>query len=490
MRTRVLLLATVACGVSHALRIESGGLRPLQSANARRSSPATTSNNLKAKAIEAHQPDALRLKGGAGEQVLLPLMFSLFKAIVGSGILSLANAISRWTDNPAHIVPVVVLSLAFSMMAGHCYSLIGEVTMMTGAQSYQDAWAKTMGQQSAWMPGFAVMSQTLVACVCYSIILGDLGFDLLRGLGIQGWFAVRNNLLAFVSVTMLLPLCMLRSFAMLAYTSMLGVLGVLYTAFFMVFRKVQGSYAPGGEFYKSIPADSTPSFGSRFEGVKTLILMATLNTAFQAHYDAPKFFDMMQPRTMAQFTKLVFPSFLAAGTVSCVCMVAGFLTFGGNSNGLILNSYASTDKLAVFGRLGIGASILFGYPLAFNGFRTGLLASMGNTDAAQSTKDIIAVCTLVFTTGVAMVLRDLGFLASFAGAVLGSCIIYIFPALMHIAATKKAVEADQKLDPKKRLGLTYTSRYQMSHGILCLGFALCILGGSVSYLQAFTNYLE
>ena len=80
--------------------------------------------------------------------------------------------------------------------------------MMTGAQSYQDAWAKTMGQQSAWMPGFAVMSQTLVACVCYSIILGDLGFDLLRGLGIQGWFAVRNNLLAFVSVTMLLPLCM------------------------------------------------------------------------------------------------------------------------------------------------------------------------------------------------------------------------------------------------------------------------------------------
>ena len=46
--------------------------------------------------------------------------------------------------------------------------------------------------------------------------------------------AERNNLLAAVSVTLLLPLCLLRDFAMLSYTSMLGVAGVLYTACFMV----------------------------------------------------------------------------------------------------------------------------------------------------------------------------------------------------------------------------------------------------------------
>jgi sodium-coupled neutral amino acid transporter 11 len=156
----------------------------------------------------------------------------------------------------------------FAMCAGHCYSLIGEVTMMTGASSYQDAWAKTISPNSAWMPGFAVMSQTLVACVCYSIIIGDLGYDLLKGLGIEGWFAVRNNLLAFVSVALLLPLCLLRDFAMLSYTSMLGVAGVMYTACFMVFRKLQGSYGRGGDFYSSIPANSIPKFGSRFEAIK------------------------------------------------------------------------------------------------------------------------------------------------------------------------------------------------------------------------------
>ena len=36
-------------------------------------------------------------------------------------------------------------------------------------------------------------------------------------------------------------------------------------------------------------------------------------------------------------------------------------------------------------------SILFGYPLCFNGFRTGLLAATGNSNASQTTKDLIAV---------------------------------------------------------------------------------------------------
>ena len=48
--------------------------------------------------------------------------------------------------------------------------------------------------------------------------------------------------------------------------------------------------------------------------------MATLNTAFQAHYDAPKFFNLMEPRSMEQFNKLVFPAFLAAGVCMCSCV--------------------------------------------------------------------------------------------------------------------------------------------------------------------------
>ena len=397
-----MLLSTAAFGMSHALHT-SGMSYALHTSRA----PLPTAS-LKPQAVAVTHGEGLRMRGG-GEQVLTGFIFSLFKAIVGAGILSLANSISRWTDNPKLIPPVCVLSMAFAMVAGHCYSILGEVTLMTGAASYQDAWAKSLSPDTAWLPGFVVVFQTLVACVMYSIIIGDLGHDLMRGLGVTGWFAMRENLLAAVSAGVLLPLCLLRDFAMLSYTSMLGVTGVLYTTCFMVFRKLGGAYAPGGKLYADIPKASTPKFGSRYEPVKMLILMATLNTAFEAHYDAPKFFDLMQPRTVQQFNKLVFPSFLAAGAVSCICMAAGFLTFGGNANGLILNSYAATDTLAVFGRAGIGCSIIFGYPLAFSGFRTGLLAFLGMDHVSQTTKDLIAVATVLFSTWSPLSARVSGF---------------------------------------------------------------------------------
>eukprot|EP00960_Hanusia_phi_P039992 754187-Hanusia_phi.AAC.3 len=88
--------------------------------------------------------------------------------------------------------------------------------------------------------------------------------------------------------------------------------------------------------------------------------MATLNTAYHAHYDSPKFFHQMIPKTVQQFNKLVYPAFIAAGIINCLIMSTGFLTFGGTSQGLILNNYATSDNLAIWGRLAITASILFG----------------------------------------------------------------------------------------------------------------------------------
>ena len=105
-------------------------------------------------------------------------------------------------------------------------------------------------------------------------------------------------------------------------------------------------------------------------------------------------------------------------------------------------------------------------------------------------KDLIAVATLLFSTSVAMVLRDLGFIASFTGAIFGSCMIYIFPSLMHLAATRKAIEADRKLPKNKQQGLTYGAKYKYSQAIVFLGALLAVCGGAVSYLEAFTNLLD
>ena len=64
---------------------------------------------------------------------------------------------------------------------------------------------------------------------------------------------------------------------------------------------------------------------------------------------------------------------------------------------------------------------------------------------------------------------------------------------MHIsyaccATTAKTME--QALPKKKQKGLTYGANYKYSQAIVLLGAALAVLGGSVSYLEAFTNVLD
>lgn len=105
------------------------------------------------------------------------------------------------------------------------------------------------------------------------------------------------------------------------------------------------------------------------------VLVSMLSTAYIAHYNAPKFYAELEDRS--QLGKVTYTSFTFSALLFVLMMGCGFLTFGANSKGLILNNYAEQDLLAKACRLAIGSSILFGYPLTFIGARDGILSLLG-----------------------------------------------------------------------------------------------------------------
>lgn len=52
------------------------------------------------------------------------------------------------------------------------HSLIGRVCAATGASSYGEAWTKTLGKKTAWLPTSSCTAKTFFACMAYSIIVG------------------------------------------------------------------------------------------------------------------------------------------------------------------------------------------------------------------------------------------------------------------------------------------------------------------------------
>ena len=189
--------------------------------------------------IAAARPCQVQALRGGGSTPLGGCIGSLVKNIVGSGVLALAGAVAAFSDEPKMVYPAIAIAFVTGLMSAYCFALVGRTCMLTGAETYREAWIKTMGAGSAWLPSLTCTWKTSVACLCYSIIVGDLGRDLAVTAGLTGQLANREVLLTISTVLLLLPLCLLRSFGFLQYTSLLGIAGTAYTAIFMVLRKSQ-----------------------------------------------------------------------------------------------------------------------------------------------------------------------------------------------------------------------------------------------------------
>jgi amino acid permease len=250
---------------------------------------------------------------------------------------------------------------------------------------------------------------------------------------------------------------------------------MIYTAMAMAGRWWTKSYAAVGTTAKvaskiassssKAPATSlamslAPSFRPRFgtlgaKGALTpqvAIFIGMLSTAYMAHFNAPKFYTELKSNPnskqshVQRFAIVVATSFaLSIGIFGAVASF-GFLTFGAASSGVILNNYAAKDVWMNISRLAVTTSLLFSYPLAFLGFRDGVLDLFQVKQRPAWKINGLTVGLLSMITVLALIIPDVSFVLSFAGATLGNALIYILPAFMF----RGAVQQQPKDSPNQK----------------------------------------
>jgi amino acid permease len=288
-------------------------------------------------------------------------IFNLIKSIVGAGVLSLPAGIAAFANAPSAVIPAAILIALIGGISGYCFSLIGRVCAMEDASSYMNAWEKTVGSKTSIIPVAACTLSTLSAALAYSMILADTFKILLASVGIN---LSRSNTLFGVTGFILLPLCLLKNLSSLAPFSLLGIIGMAYTALAMTLRYIGGGYKlPDGKFLSGVAANLQPSFGTiGAQGVfrpSSLILISSLSTAFMAHFNAPKFYNELKNNTMKRYNTVVATSFAASIAIFSTMAAMGFLTFGQAASGFILNNYSVADRLIGLSRIAVAMSLVF-----------------------------------------------------------------------------------------------------------------------------------
>lgn len=431
-------------------------------------------------AVAAEEPgEGSPVKGGTAS--MSSLTFNLIKSIVGAGVLSLPAGISAFGNAPSAMIPAAMLITTIGALSGYGFSLIGRVCAYTGSSSYREAWEKSINKETSIIPAASCTFKTTCATLAYSMILADTFKSIFATAGFN--FSRTNTLLGVTSV-LLLPLCLLKNLSSLAPFSLLGVIGMGFTAAAMGIRYFTGAYAlPAGKFLADVPAALQPAFGEIGAiGVlnpKSFILICMLSTAYMAHFNAPKFYNELENNTVKRYNQLVSTSF-AVSIATFVSMAAlGFLTFGSASSGLILNNYSNKDVLMGLSRVAVAISLVFSYPLAFAGCRDGVLdiANVAPEDRSNGLLNKVTVGILSVITGLALTVKDVSFVLSFGGATLGNALIYVYPALMFRGAVKKmGAKATKSLKREVKVALS-SAGLGIGMGIVGARMALKTLTG-------------
>jgi Transmembrane amino acid transporter protein len=222
----------------------------------------------------------------------IPLeVFNLVKAIVGAGVLALPAGIAAGIGNaPSALLPALLLLTFIGTISASGFYMIGNVCAKTRATSYRQAWSRSVGAQSSWIPALACLLVTFCSVSTYSMILAETIPAILQ----SSLFSVsvsRTTALLSVTTFILLPLCLFKSLRSLAPFSLLGIVGMLYTSTVMVVRWLSKSYAtPTSPLRMQVPTHLVPRFGDHgwkaafTSNSNIAILISMLSTAFMSHY--------------------------------------------------------------------------------------------------------------------------------------------------------------------------------------------------------------
>ena len=430
-------------------------------------------------AVSAKPDIKQEAKGSTAE-----LTVSLVKSIVGGGVLAIPAAVSSLGDSPEHVLPVaVVLILVMGAINAYYFSLMGKVCDWTGATTFSQAWERTMGSETSSIFAAIISIKTALSCLAYSIILGESFQSLAMTSGFLD--VTRTDALLAVTLTALVPLCLMRDLSSLAPFSLAGILGFAYTGAAMTLRAHDGSYhlAPidaveSGRFLFDVPDPNKPCFGETGPEIQGLVLACTLATAFVSHYNAPRFHNELEPKE--QFDTVTYTSFGISAALMAIIAVAGFTTFGIASAPVILNNYSPHDPLIFAGRVAIAASLVATFPFPFFGLRDSIWDAMGvpvdqrNSEEGDVNNVLLTISLLGLITAAALSVNDLSFLLSVGGGTIATAVYSVFPTLMFQAAVSNQQTELQQTRKDSTLKQNYSFDVSLATSLM----KLCVLTGA------------
>ncbi|KAL4964788.1 putative amino acid transporter [Aspergillus stella-maris] len=380
---------------------------------------------------------------------------NMANSIIGAGIIGQPYALRQ-----SGMVMGIILLVGLTATVDWTIRLIVINSKLSGADSFQATMQHCFGKSGLIAISIAQWAFAFGGMIAFCIIVGDTIphvlsslFPSLRDMSFLWLLTDRRAIIVLLVLGISYPLSLYRDIAKLAKASTLALISM---AVIIIAVLTQGFRVPKE---------------SRGE-VKSLLLVnsgffqavGVISFAFVCHHNSLLIYGSLKKPTLDRFATVTHYS-TGVSLLMCLLMgVSGFLFFGSETQGNVLNNFPSDNILINIARLCFGLNMLTTLPLEAFVCREVMTTYYFPDEPFNLNRHLIFTSALVITSvAMALLTCDLGAVFELIGATSAASLAYIFPPLCYIK-------------------LSNGSRKAKLPAYVCIAFGVTVMG--VSLIQA------
>lgn len=380
-------------------------------------------------------------------------VFNLSNAIMGSGILGLAYAMAN-----TGIILFLFLLTAVALLSSYSIHLLLKSSGIVGIRAYEQLGYRAFGTPGKLAAALAITLQNIGAMSSYLyIIKSELPLVIQTFLNLEKptsvWYMDGNYLVILVSVTIILPLALMRQLGYLGYSSGFSLSCMVFFLIAVIYKKFQVpcplahnlANATGNFSHTVVMEEKAHLQGDAADTFCTPSYF-TLNS--QTAYTIPimAFAFVCHPEVLPIYTELKDPSKRKMQHISNLSIAVmyvmyflaalfGYLTFYDGVESELLHTYSKVDPFDVLilcVRVAVLIAVTLTVPIVLFPVRRAIQQMLFQNQEFSWLRHVL-IATGLLTCINLLVIFAPNILGIFGiiGATSAPCLIFIFPAIFY-----------------------------------------------------------
>ncbi|XP_054450817.1 sodium-coupled neutral amino acid transporter 3 [Pteronotus mesoamericanus] len=381
-------------------------------------------------------------------------VFNLSNAIMGSGILGLAYAMAN-----TGIILFLFLLTAVALLSSYSIHLLLKSSGIVGIRAYEQLGYRAFGTPGKLAAALAITLQNIGAMSSYLyIIKSELPLVIQTFLNLEeqtsDWYVNGNYLVILVTVTVILPLALMRQLGYLGYSSGFSLSCMVFFLIAVIYKKFQVP-CPLPSHFANITSNSSLMQFSREEtallgktGTPAVCTPSYFTLNIQTAYTIPimAFAFVCHPEVLPIYTELKDPSKRKMQHISNLSIAVmyimyflaalfGYLTFYDGVESELLHTYSKVDSFDVLilcVRVAVLMAVTLTVPIVLFPVRRAIQQMLfPNREFSWLRHTLIATGLLSCINLLVIFAPNILGIFGVIGATSAPCLIFIFPAIFY-----------------------------------------------------------